>query len=72
MRRWLAGLAIIFIGVPLMAQEADQKKKPESVPAKKITAPGAEGKAKAELTEGQKELNAIRNEFGKLQQEAMK
>lgn len=72
MRRWLAGLAIIFIGLPLMAQDGDQKKKPESVPAKKINAPGADGKAKAELTEGQKELNAIRNEFVKLQQEAMK
>lgn len=72
MRRWLSGLAIFALGVPLMAQDGDQKKKPESVPAKKITAPGAEGKAKVELTEGQKELNTIRNEFGKLQQEAMK
>ncbi len=72
MRRWFTGLAMVVLGLPLIAQDSDQKKKPDSVPAKKITAPGGETKAKAELTEGQKELNAIRNEFGKLQQEAMK
>ncbi len=69
MSKWISGLAVVALSLPLVAQEGDQKQKP-AVPAKKITAPGA--RPKVELSEGQKELAKIQAEYNKFHQEAMK